>query len=136
MVEYLGEITDREKDEFLGNAAALLCPFWPEPFGLVLVEALACGTPVIAYSHGSFPEVIDDGVTGFLCRNLDEMVEAVGRIHHIDRRQCRRAFEERFTAERMAQDYLLAYKDLLVEKGRATRYAHPKVMRRRAVPEP
>ncbi|MGH7232226.1 MAG: glycosyltransferase family 4 protein [Nitrospiraceae bacterium] len=117
-VEYLGELDDQEKNDFLGNACALLCPFWPESFGLVLIEALACGTPVVSYKHGSFPEIVDDGVTGFLCQNADDMVDAVKRIRQIDRRRCRRTFEERFTAERMAQDYLLAYKDLLVEKSR------------------
>ncbi|HJU06629.1 MAG TPA: glycosyltransferase family 4 protein [Nitrospiraceae bacterium] len=132
-IEYLGEISDHEKDEFLGNACALLCPFRPEPFGLVLIEALACGTPIVSYAHGSFPEIIDDGVTGYLCRSVDDMVEAVKRVPQLDRRRCRRTFEERFTAERMAQDYLMAYKELLIEKGRANALSARK--KRQPLPE-
>jgi glycosyltransferase involved in cell wall biosynthesis len=116
-VEFLGEVTDEEKDEFLGKAAALICPYWPESFGLVLIEALACGTPVITYAHGSFPEIIDHGVTGFLCRTQADMIEAIGRLHELDRTQCRQIFDERFTAERMAQDYLNAYRCILPDNG-------------------
>jgi glycosyltransferase involved in cell wall biosynthesis len=114
-VEFLGEVTDEEKDEFLGNAAALICPYWPESFGLVLIEALACGTPVITYAHGSFPEIITHGVTGFLCRTQSDMIEAIGQLHRINRRQCRRVFDERFTAERMVQDYLKTYRHVILE---------------------
>jgi glycosyltransferase involved in cell wall biosynthesis len=114
-VEFLGEVTDEEKDEFLGNAAALICPYWPESFGLVLIEALACGTPVITHAHGSFPEIITHGVTGFLCRTQSDMIEAIGQLHQIDRRQCRRVFDERFTAERMVQDYLKTYRHVILE---------------------
>ena len=97
LIEYLGEITDAEKNEFLGNAMALVCPYdWPEPFGLVLIEALACGTPVLAYRRGSIPEIIEDGVTGFVCEGLDEMTAAIQRIPEIDRRRCRLTFEQRF----------------------------------------
>lgn len=114
LVEFIGEISDAEKDEFLGNAAALVCPYdWPEPFGLVLIEALACGTPVLAYRRGSIPEVIDDGITGVVCESLSEMAEAVGRIPLLDRRRCRMAFEERFTADRMARDYVALYERII-----------------------
>ena len=114
LIEYLGEITDAEKDEFLGNATALICPYdWPEPFGLVLIEALACGTPVLAYRRGSIPELIEDGVTGFVCEGLDEMTAAIRRIPEIDRGRCRSTYEQRFTVERMAQDYVRLYERLL-----------------------
>jgi glycosyltransferase involved in cell wall biosynthesis len=123
LVEYLGEITDAEKNEFLGHAAALVCPYdWPEPFGLVLIEALACGTPVLAYRRGSIPEIIEDHATGFVCEGLDDMATAVQRISEIDRRRCRRAFEQRFSVERMTQDYLRVY-ELLLGKTRETRDA-------------
>jgi glycosyltransferase involved in cell wall biosynthesis len=109
-VELVGEIGDREKQSFLGHASALLFPIdWPEPFGLVMIEAMACGTPVIAFRRGSVPEVIDDGVTGFLCEDVDEAVEAVGRLSEISRAGCRSVLEQRFTAERMAHDYLDIY---------------------------
>lgn len=114
LVEYLGEITDEEKRDFLGGASALVCPYdWPEPFGLVLIEALACGTPVLAYRRGSIPELIEDGGTGFVCENLNELAEAVARIPLIDRRRCRLAFEQRFTVERMAKDYLRVYEQMV-----------------------
>jgi glycosyltransferase involved in cell wall biosynthesis len=88
----------------------VICPYdWPEPFGIVLIEALACGTPVLAYRRGSIPEIIDDGVTGFICDNLEEMVAAIDRLPVIQRQQCRDAFEARFTVERMVQDYLTLY---------------------------
>jgi glycosyltransferase involved in cell wall biosynthesis len=116
LVEFLGEISDAEKDEFIGNALALVCPYdWPEPFGLVLIEALACGTPVLAYRRGSIPEIIDDGITGFVCESLAEMAEAVERFALIDRRRCRTAFEERFTADRMARDYVALYERIIEE---------------------
>ncbi|MGQ0696561.1 MAG: glycosyltransferase family 4 protein [Nitrospiraceae bacterium] len=114
LVEYLGEVTDTEKDAFLGNATALVCPYdWPEPFGLVLIEALACGTPVLAYRRGSIPEIIEDGITGFVCEGLDGMTAAIQCIPEIDRRRCRQVFEQRFSVERMAQDYLRVYEQLL-----------------------
>jgi glycosyltransferase involved in cell wall biosynthesis len=95
---------------FLGDAIAVLCPYdWPEPFGLVLIEALACGTPVVAYRRGSIPEIIDDGVTGFVCDNLNEMVSAIARVPLINRQRCRESFEARFTVERMVEDYLTLY---------------------------
>lgn len=114
LIEFIGEISDAEKDEFIGNAMALVCPYdWPEPFGLVLIEALACGTPVLAYRRGSIPEIIDHGVTGFICETVSEMVDAVGQASLIDRRRCRAAFDERFTADRMAGDYVALYERLL-----------------------
>lgn len=122
LVEYVGEITDAEKNDFLGNAYALVCPYvWPEAFGLVVIEALACGTPVLAYNRGSFPEIIQSGVTGFLCENLDEMITAVEQVSGLDRRQCRFAFEQRFTVERMVQDYLQVYEQLVGETANRCR---------------
>jgi glycosyltransferase involved in cell wall biosynthesis len=112
-IEYVGELTDPEKNTFLGDAVALLCPFWPESFGLVLIESLACGTPVLVYNHGSFPEIIDHGVTGFLCAHVDDMVKAIERLSDIDRARCRRSFEERFTAARMTREYVRVYDDIV-----------------------
>ena len=114
LVEYVGEVTDAEKNDLIGNAYALVAPFdWPEPFGLVFIEALACGTPILAYRRGSVPEIIDDGYTGFICDTMEHMVKAMPCISALDRQRCRRAFEQRFTAERMVQDYLRAYKNLV-----------------------
>lgn len=118
LIEFVGEISDGEKDEFIGNAMAVVCPYdWPEPFGLVLIEAFACGTPVLAYRRGSIPEIVDHGVTGFICETVDEMVDAVGQVSLIDRKQCRATFDERFTADRMARDYVALYERLLLEDG-------------------
>jgi glycosyltransferase involved in cell wall biosynthesis len=117
LVEYVGEITDDEKDDFLGDAYAMLAPYdWPEPFGLVLIEALACGTPVLAYRRGSIPEIIDDGVTGFVCDDFNDMVAAVDRIGTIQRTNCRQAFDARFSVERMAHDYVNVYRQLMGER--------------------
>lgn len=114
LVEYVGEITDEEKDDFLGDALALVCPYdWPEPFGLVLIEALACGTPVLAYRRGSIPEIIETGNTGFVCENLDEMTSIVAQLSTIQRANCRQSFDERFTSERMALDYLNVYRQVI-----------------------
>jgi glycosyltransferase involved in cell wall biosynthesis len=113
LVEFIGEISHHEKAEFLGNAAALLFPIeWPEPFGLVMIEALACGTPVIARPYGSVPEIIPNGVGGFLFHDIDQGVEAVKRIGELDRAECRRHFELNFTDERMARDYMKIYQQL------------------------
>jgi glycosyltransferase involved in cell wall biosynthesis len=121
LIEFIGEISDAEKDDFVGNALALVCPYdWPEPFGLVLIEALACGTPVLAYRRGSIPEVIEDGITGFVCENLSEMVAAVERLGEIDRQRCRASFEERFTADRMARDYVALYERLIGDRVAVT----------------
>jgi glycosyltransferase involved in cell wall biosynthesis len=114
LVEYVGEIGDEGKDEFLGNAYALLFPIdWPEPFGIVMIEAMACGTPVIAYSSGSVPEVMEQGRTGFIVDQLDDAVQAVRRVPLLSRARCREIFEERFTAARMARDYLDVYTRLM-----------------------
>lgn len=110
LVEYIGEITESEKGEFLGNAMALLFPIdWMEPFGLVLIESLACGTPVVAYSKGSVPELLQHGVDGFIVDNQEDAIKAVENIGLIDRQECRKTFEDRFTAARMATDYLRVY---------------------------
>ncbi len=121
-VEWLGEISDQQKNDFLGNAYALLFPIdWPEPFGLVMIEAMACGTPVIAYDRGSVPEVMDVGVTGFIVRELDEAAEAVRRVRNLSRARCREVFDKRFTATRMANDYIHVYQRML---GRDATYAY------------
>ena len=126
LVEYLGEIGDEEKSDFLGNARALLFPIdWPEPFGLVMIEAMACGTPVIAWRRGSVPEVVDDGVSGFLVEDLDEAVAATAKVEALDRRRVRACFEQRFTAEVMAGNYLKLYwrlnRDALAKRVPAAR---------------
>ncbi len=114
LIEFIGEIHDQEKNDFLGQAMALLFPInWQEPFGIVMIEAMACGVPVIAYSKGSVPEVIEDGLTGFLVRDVDSAAKAVVRLNEIDRRVCRQRFEQRFTARRMAQDYLNIYENIV-----------------------
>jgi glycosyltransferase involved in cell wall biosynthesis len=114
LVEFIGEIGEREKDKFLGNAYALLLPIdWPEPFGLVMVEAIACGTPVIAYRDGAVPEVIEEGHTGFIVEDLDDAVEAVRHVPELSRKRCREVFEERFTAARMARDYVKVFERLI-----------------------
>ena len=113
-VEYIGEITDQQKSDFLSGAIALLAPVdWPEPFGLIMIEAMACGTPVIAFNRGAIPEVIEDGVTGFVVQDEASAVAAVGRLPQLSRRQIRRSFEQRFTARRMASDYVDVYETLL-----------------------
>lgn len=110
LVEYVGEIGEREKSEFLGKAKALLFPIdWPEPFGLVMIEAMACGTPVIAFEAGSVPEVIEHGVTGFVVRDMPSAIAAAARVNTLSRREIRRVFETRFCARRMAEDYLSLY---------------------------
>ena len=117
-IEFLGEIGFPEKDAFLGGAAALLFPImWPEPFGIVMIEALACGTPVIAYPQGSVPEVLEDGLTGFLVHDVAEAVDAVHKITSIDRATCRRRFEEGFTASLMSSQYLQLYDTILRHKN-------------------
>ena len=114
LVEFVGEISDQQKGAFLANAAALLFPIdWPEPFGLVMIEALAMGTPVIAMNRGSVSEIILDGLTGFIVDSVDAAVAAVGRLHTLAHHDLRRYFEERFSAERMAKDYLTIYRYLI-----------------------
>jgi len=112
LIEYLGEIGDREKESFLGNALGLLFPIdWPEPFGLVMIESLACGTPVIAYRRGSVPEVLEEGVTGFMVHDQAEAIKAVKSLESLSRRRCREAFEQRFSATRMVREYLRLYEE-------------------------
>ena len=125
LVEYIGEIGDGEKQEFLGNAKVLLFPIdWPEPFGLVMIEAMACGTPVIALRRGAVPEIVEHGRTGFVVGDLDEAIAATERIGEISRQRCRELFEERFTAARMASDYLALYESLLEMGERRAAGAH------------
>lgn len=115
-VEFIGEINEPQKAQFLGNATALLFPIdWPEPFGLVMIEAMACGTPVIAFDCGSVPEVIDHGVSGFIVNSIEEATESVEQARLLDRRLVRARFQARFTAKRMASDYLALYERQLVE---------------------
>ena len=115
LVEFIGEIGDADKPEFLGNAQALLFPVnWPEPFGLVMIEAMACGTPVIAFNCGSVPEVIEDGLTGFIVESSLEAVRAVRRLGELDRRRIRAQFELRFSATAMARRYLALYEEAVV----------------------
>ena len=116
LIELIGEIGEDQKDEFLGNALALLFPIdWPEPFGLVLIEAMACGTPVIAYNEGAVPEIIEDGKTGFIVDNQNDAVAVVDRLGLIDRKSCRKEFEKRFSAHRMTSDYLAIYERIRSE---------------------
>ena len=114
LIEFVGEIGDGEKEEFLGNAYALLFPIdWPEPFGLVMIEAMACGTPVIAYRGGAVSEVMEQGHTGFVVKGLEDAAQAVRRMRELSRKRCREIFEQRFTATRMADDYMQVYERLI-----------------------
>ena len=116
-IEFLGEIGYPEKNRFLGEAAAVLFPVaWPEPFGIVMIEAMACGTPVIAYPFGSVPEVMKDGVTGFIVSDVESAVDAVMRVGDLNRRKIRKYFEQHFTASRMTQDYLRIYERMVNRK--------------------
>src|SRR5205814_8829014 len=111
LIEFVGEIGEDDKGAFLGDAVALLFPIdWPEPFGLVLIEALAAGTPVVAFGHGSVPEIIDDGITVFVVADIDEAVAAIEPARQLDRARIRQQFEHRISGERMTQDYLTIYK--------------------------
>jgi glycosyltransferase involved in cell wall biosynthesis len=127
LLEWVGEVDDRAKDDFLGAAAALLFPIdWPEPFGLTMIESMACGTPVIAWQHGSVAEVLEHGVTGFLCEDIGAAVRAVKRLDRLSREVCRQAFETRFTSDRMARDYVAIYERLVAERaGRKPRRGAP-----------
>jgi glycosyltransferase involved in cell wall biosynthesis len=114
LVELIGEIGEGQKNNFLRDAYALLFPIdWPEPFGLVMIEAMACGTPVIAYRDGAVPEIMKEGHTGFIVRTLKDAVEAVRRVPQLSRKRCREVFEKRFTAARMAEDYVHVYEQLI-----------------------
>lgn len=116
LIEFVGEIGDKDKNTFLGNALALLFPIdWPEPFGLVMIEAMACGTPVIAKRRGSVPEVMEEGITGFVCEDPGEAAAALKRLDNFDRRLCRDVFEQRFAAGVMAHNYLSIYRDLMTQ---------------------
>jgi glycosyltransferase involved in cell wall biosynthesis len=117
LVEYIGEIDETQKDEFFGNASALLFPIdWPEPFGLVMIEAMACGVPVVAFRGGSVEEVIDHGVTGFIVDSVEEAIDATRAVPALDRHTCRAVFEYRFNVTRMATDYLSVYEQLLSDR--------------------
>lgn len=112
-IEFIGEINDREKERFLGEASALLFPIdWPEPFGLVMIEAMACGTPVLAFDKGSVGEIVEPGVTGMLANTVEEAAGKLASLLALDRRGIRKRFEERFSAERMALDYLTLYREI------------------------
>ena len=114
LVEYVGEINEEQKQEFLGNAKALLFPIdWPEPFGLVMIEAMACGTPVIAWNNGSVPEIIDEGKSGNIVNSMEEAIDAANKIAAIDRSIVRDCFEQRFSAQRMTKDYIDVYQKLI-----------------------
>ncbi|MGK9116445.1 glycosyltransferase family 4 protein [Olivibacter jilunii] len=125
-VEYIGEIGESEKNDFLGKAKALLFPIdWPEPFGMVMIEAMACGTPVIAYAHGSVPEIIEHGKNGYLVSSVEEAAYAIEKASALDPRIIRRLFEERFSSDRMAQDYVRNY-ELLCNRHRISVSHHSK----------
>jgi glycosyltransferase involved in cell wall biosynthesis len=116
-VEFIGEINDSQKPEFLSNARAVLFAIdWPEPFGLVMIEAMACGCPVIAFRRGSVPEVMKEGVSGFIVENVEEAIEACKKLDQIDRKKVRAYFDERFTSRRMAQDYVNVYENLIAKR--------------------
>jgi len=118
LVEFIGEINEQQKDEFLGNAAGLLFPIdWPEPFGLVMIEAMACGTPVIAWRGGSVAEIIEPGANGFIVEDMEQAVAAIEQLGSLDRRRCRAIFEERFSVSRMARDYVDAYREIAWRMG-------------------
>lgn len=125
-VEFIGEINEQQKAEFLGNARGLIFPIdWPEPFGLVMIEAIACGTPVIAFRNGSVPEVLDHGTSGFIVDTMEEAVAAAHQIDTLDRAQVRATFDRRFTAERMARDYVSVYRQLPGVRRKSTTLARP-----------
>jgi glycosyltransferase involved in cell wall biosynthesis len=113
LVDFIGEVGEKEKEELLGNALGLIYPIdWPEPFGLAMIEAMACGTPVLAYNCGSVPEILDEGITGFGVNSLREAVEAITKLSSLDRTKCRNVFEKKFSVQRMTDDYLLIYESM------------------------
>jgi glycosyltransferase involved in cell wall biosynthesis len=124
LIEYVGEVDERGKPAFLGNATALLFPIdWPEPFGLAMIEAMSCGTPVIAWPHGSVPEIVDHGVTGMVVDSVEKAVAAIPQVARLDRSRVRERFEQRFSAARMARDYLAVYR--MLGRSRALRVVSP-----------
>lgn len=136
LIEFIGEIGDHEKGAFLGNARALLFPIeWPEPFGLVMIEAMACGTPVIAWNHGSVPEVIEHGRTGYIVDTLAQAIQAVEGVQALDRRLIRAAFEQRFSAEAMARQYMRLYAQLVTDRFNASLVKRTSSSQRPALPE-
>lgn len=125
-IEFIGEINERQKSAFLGEASALLFPIdWPEPFGLAMIEAMACGTPVLAFGCGSVPEIVEDGITGAVVDNIDQAVAALPGVIALDRRKIRRRFEQRFSATRMAIDYVEVYRALLARQNGLELYVKP-----------
>ncbi len=125
-IQYIGEVGHPEKVDLLRNAAATLCPItWPEPFGLVLMESLACGTPVLTIRNGSVPEIMEHGKTGFIGESPDDLVEFVANLNQIDRQACRRHVEEKFSVKRMVDDYLAVYERLVEKNSRGSLYLHP-----------
>ena len=114
LVEFIGEVNEDQKENFLGNALAMLFPIdWPEPFGMVMIESMACGTPVIAFDSGSVPEVIDDGKSGFIVNSVDEAIKTIEKLHLLSKTNVRNCFEERFTVERMTDDYIKIYQKMI-----------------------
>jgi glycosyltransferase involved in cell wall biosynthesis len=132
-IDYIGEIDETRKAAFLGEARALLFPIdWPEPFGLAMIEAMACGTPVLAFRQGSVPEVVEDGVTGYVVESVEEAIRRIGSLLALDRARVRRRFEQRFTSERMAADYVAIYRELVAKlPGRREERVHPIVVAKR-----
>ena len=117
-IEFIGEIAEHEKSEFLGNAYAYLFPIdWPEPFGLTMIEAMACGTPTIAFNRGSVPEVMHEGLTGFIVEDMDQAVAAIEKISTIERTACRNVFEKRFTVARMAEEYIDVFQSMVTDNA-------------------
>jgi len=136
-VEYIGEIAEHEKADFLGQASALLFPVdWPEPFGLVMIEAMACGTPVIGFRCGSVPEVVEDGISGFVMESVDQAAAVVARVASLDRAKVRAAFEHRFTIERAARDYLEIYGELIASSASPKRFGKANGVRKREALHP
>jgi len=131
-IDYIGEIDESQKAAFLGEARALLFPIdWPEPFGLAMIEAMACGTPVLAFRHGSVSEVVDDGVTGYVVDSVEEAICKIGSLLALDRARVRRRFEQRYTSARMAEDYVQIYRDVMAQlPSRREERAHPIVVAR------
>jgi glycosyltransferase involved in cell wall biosynthesis len=128
LVEYIGEVNDSQKQELIGNAIALIHPIeFPEPFGIVMIESLACGTPIVAFRTGSIPEVVDEGVTGFVVDNVDDAVKALQKVKTLDRKRCREVFEKRFSSSRMVDDYLTIYEQVILRSKISGVVAEPDI---------